>query len=354
MKLRPKGSRAVKLGALLLAPALALGLVSCTSDAKDSADGTDPSGSDSIMVYSGQHEDLVKAFASDFEKESGIKVELRSGDDAEMVNQVIEEGDRSKADVVITEEPGPMGQLAAKGLLAKVDPETEAVPDQRFVPSDGDWLPIAGRVRVIFYNPNMISESELPKSILDLVEPEWKGRFAYAPSGAFTTTVSYLINTIGSDETLAWLKAIKANGINEQSNGKVRDSVEAGQHEFGLSNHYYWYVLAKEKGGAENLDSRVHYVGGKDAGGLVLASGAGILKSSKNQADAQKFLAWLAKADGGQKIVATMSPQYPLTPGVVSSYNLDPLAKLDPPVFDQGSLADVAAARDLMIQAGIV
>lgn len=344
------GRFGIWLGALLLAPALALGVVACTSDAESPSDG----GSASITVYSGQHEEMVKGFAAAFEKESGIKANVRSGDDAEMVNQVIEEGDRSKADVVITEEPAPMGQLAAKGLLAKVDPETEAVPDQRFVPDDGDWLPIAGRVRVMFYNPNMIAETALPKSILDLQKPEWKGRFAYAPSGAFTTTVAYLINTIGEADTLAWLKAIKANGVDEQSNGKVRDSVEAGQHEFGLSNHYYWYVLAKERGGAENLDSRVHYVGDKDPGGLVLASGAGILKSSKNQADAQKFLAWLAKADGGQKIIASGTPQYPMTPGVKSSYDLKPLEQLDPPVFDQGSLSNVEAAKDLMIQAGIV
>ncbi len=340
----------MKFGAGLLALSLAIGVTSCGSDT-DTADGEK---TQSLTVYSGQHEEMVKGFAEGFEAETGIKVNVRSGDDAEMVNQVIEEGDRSKADVVITEEPGPMGQLASRKMLVKVDAETESLPDQRFVPSDGDWLPIAGRVRVMYYNPNMISEADLPASILDLDKPEWKGRFAYAPSGAFATTVAYLINTIGSDATLAWLKAIKANGIDEQSNGKVRDSVEAGQHEFGLSNHYYWYVLAKEKGGAEKLDSKVHYVDGQDPGGLMLASGAGILKSSKNQENAQKFLAWVAKADGGQKVIASVTPQYPLTPGVTSTYGLTPLDQTDPPVFDQGSLSNVADAKDLMIQAGIV
>ncbi|HTO01989.1 MAG TPA: extracellular solute-binding protein [Microthrixaceae bacterium] len=344
---------AIRFGALLLTPVMALSMVACSSDG--ASEGSEAAAADkTITIYSGQHEDMVKEFAAGFEKESGIKVEIRAGDDAELINQIIEEGDRSKADVVLTEEPGPMGQLAAKGLLAKVDPATESLPDQRFVPSDGDWLPFAGRVRALFYNPNLIKEADLPKSIMDLVNPEWKGRFAYAPSGAFVTTVTYLINTIGPEKTLDWLKAIKVNGINEQSNGKIRDSVEAGQHEFGLSNHYYWYVLAKEKGGAENLDSRVHFMGNQDPGALVLASGAGVLKSSKKQEAGQQFLAWLAKADGGQKVVAEVSPQYPLVPGVKSTYDLEPLENLDPPVFDQGSLSDVSAAKDLMIQAGIV
>ena len=187
-----------------------------------------------------------------------------------------------------------------------------------------------------------------------LADPEWKGRFAYAPSGGFKSTVSYLINTIGPDETLTWLEAVKENGVNEQKNGQVRDSVEAGQHEFGLSNHYYWYILAKDKGGEENLTSRVHYMSGGDAGALLLASGAGVVKSSGNQAEAQEFLAWLVDPEGGQKILGETTPQYPLTDGVASSYELPALNTLEPPVFDQGSLQNTDQANELMKQSGII
>ena len=340
--------RSLRALALIAAAASTLALAGCSSSSDATAD------SDTLTLYSGQHEDLAKALAAGFQEETGINVDVRAGKDAEMINQIIEEGDRSKADIIITEEPGPMGQLADAGLLSAVDADALAVPDQRMVPSNGDWLPFAGRSRVLFYNPEKIGEDKLPASILDLANPEWKGRFAYAPSGGFKSTVSYLINTIGPDETLDWLKGVKENGVNEQKNGQVRDSVEAGQHEFGLSNHYYWYILAKDKGGQENLTSRVHYMADADAGALLLASGAGVLKTSSNQDLAQQFLAWVAAPAGGQKILGETTPQYPLTPGVASSYELPALDTLQPPVFDQGSLQNTDQANELMKQSGII
>ncbi|WP_182359053.1 extracellular solute-binding protein [Tomitella gaofuii] len=358
MSISIKHRRSVRLLAAAAAATAVLGLASCSSGGDGAVGGDSANDADApnatLTLYSGQHEELAKALAAGFEKDTGIKIDVRAGKDAEMVNQIIEEGDKSKADLIITEEPGPIAELDSKGLLEPVTKEALAEPDQRFVPSTGDWLPWAARSRVYFYDPALISEDQLPDSILDLENPEWKGRFAYAPSGAFVSTTTYLINTIGKDRTLEWLKAIKENGVNERSNGKVRDSVEAGQHEFGLSNHYYWYILAKQKGGEQNLTSRVHFLNNDDAGALMLASGAGVLKSSAHKEEGQRFLTWLASADGGQKIVAEDSPQFPLAAGVTSSYGLPSIDSLTFPEFDQGSLEDVGAAKDLLKQAGIV
>ncbi|MGB6244199.1 extracellular solute-binding protein [Gordonia sp. (in: high G+C Gram-positive bacteria)] len=349
MSATPK-RRAWRLLAVTTAAATALTLAACSSnDAGDSKDAKA-----SITLYSGQHEKLAKALAADFEKSTGIHVDVRAGKDSEMTGQIVEEGDRSKADVVITEEPGPMAGLDAKGLLAPVDKAVLSVPDQRFVPSTGNWLPMAVRARVMYYAPSKISEAQLPPSILDLTKPEWKGKFAYAPSGAFKSTTAYLINTIGKDRTLEWLKGIKENGVNEQSNGKVRDSVEAGQHEFGLSNHYYWYIMAKDKGGQDKVSSRVHYLNNDDAGALMLASGAAVLKSSSHQKEAGEFVKWLSAAGGGQQVVAQQSPQFPATPGVTSSYGLPDLKSLTFPKFDQASLKNTDEANELLKQSGIV
>jgi len=233
--------------------ALLLGAAACSSDSGTDAAGTEATGSDSatatLTMYSGQHESLAQALADGFEADTGIHIDVRAGKDAEMVGQIIEEGDRSKADLIITEEPGPIGSLDELGLLSEVEETVLEDVDERFVPSTGNWLPWAARSRVIYYNPELIDEDELPDSVLDLADEKYEGQFAYAPSGAFKSTTAYLINTIGEEETLEWLEAVKANGVDEQKNGKVRDSVEAGQHPFGLSNHYYWYILAADSGG---------------------------------------------------------------------------------------------------------
>lgn len=319
------------------------------------ASGEQSGGTAPLTIYSGQHEALVKAITDAFTKDTGIKVTIRAGEDAELANQIIEEGAHSPADLFVSEEPGPVGLLATKGLLSPVDPATLKEVDQRLVPSTGDWLPYAARSRVIYYNPKLISEADLPHSIMDLTQPQWKGKFAYAPSGAFTATVSYLIDTIGSAKTLTWLEGIKANGVNEQANGKVRDSVEAGQHAFGLSNHYYWYILAAQKGGADKLTSKVYYFDHPDAGGLLLPSGAAVLKSSKHQAEAQEFLKWLGSADGGQQVIAdSTAAQFPVAPGVVSKTpGLPALADLKAPDVDSTIFSDTTEAQALIIKAGI-
>lgn len=328
---------------------------SATSTSDQAGGAATPSSSTvTLTLYSGQHEALSQALADGFQEASGIKVEVRAGTDAALANQIIEEGDRTKADIFMTEEPGQAALLGEKGIFAPVDPATLAMTDARFNPHDGTWLAFAARSRAIFYNPSVIAEDELPASIMDLAKPEWKGKFAYAPSGAFVSTVTYLINTIGEEKTLEWLRGIKENGENLQKNGAIRDAVEAGQIGFGLNNHYYWYVLAEQKGGPDALASKIHYMSDGDAGALVLASGAGILKVSKHEAEAQQFLAWLADPNGGQKIIATTTPQYPLAPGVESSMGLKPLSELEPPDVDQGSFGNVEKARELITEAGII
>lgn len=352
--MRSRNPRGPHRAVLAVLGALALLLASCGGDGDGASDGGgDDGGTERLTVYFGQHEDLGHALADAFEDETGIGIDLRTGSDGELANQLIEEGDASPADLFVSEEPGPMAQVEQAGLLEPVDPETLEKVDQRFNPSNGNWLAYAARSRVIYWNPELIDEDDLPTSILDLTDPEWAGRFAYAPSGAFTSTVAYLIPTIGEDETLEWLKGIEANGINEEKNGRVRDSVEAGQHEFGLSNHYYWHILAATEGGADALTSRVHYMGGEDPGALLLASGAGVLSSSPNREAAQRFLSWLADPEGGQRVVAEETPQFPLAPGVESVHDLPSIDELDPPLFDQAILSDVSTARDLIIQSGI-
>lgn len=326
-------------------------LAACSQQAADTSTAADTA---TITVYSGQHESMAQALATAFEEDTGIHVNLRVGSDGELANQIIEEGARSAADVFITEEPGPIGDLARRDLLATVPQEILAASDARFVPSDGRWLPWAARSRVFFYNPTLIEEADLPASVLDLARPEWKGRFAYAPSGAFRSTTGYLINTIGEDGALAWLKAIQENGVNEQKNGKVRDSVEAGQHPFGLSNHYYWFIMARDRGGEDKVTSRVHFLNADDAGALMLASGAGVLASSAHPQEATRFLEWLVSAQGGQKVVANASPQFPVNSEVESAYGLPAIDSLTFPEFNQAELDNVDAASELLKKAGII
>src|SRR4051812_30922650 len=134
----------------------------------------DSGGSDrpTLTLYNAQHDDLMKAMVAGFTEKTGIKVEFRNGEDAELANQIVQEGKASPADVFVTENSPSVQVVAEQGLFAPVDQATlEQVP-QQYRPTSGKWVGFAARSTVLAYNPGMISESQLPASLLDLTAPE--------------------------------------------------------------------------------------------------------------------------------------------------------------------------------------
>jgi iron(III) transport system substrate-binding protein len=273
------------------------------------------------------------------------------------VGQILAEGTASPADVFLSEDPTPVAELGKRGLLAPVEQSTLDQVRPGLSSGSGWWVAYAARVRVLYYNPTKIDEAELPARLTDLADPRYAGTFAWAPSGAFVATTQYLLATWGEEETRSFLEAIKVNGVNEQRNGNVRDTVEAGTHAMGLSNHYYWWVLASQKGGPDQLTSRIHHFPTEDPGNLILSSGAGVLASSKHADAAQALLAWLTSPDGGQNVIATASPdvaaaQYPVATGVASDVVGD-LGDIRSPSYDMDLLADAADAEELLKELGM-
>ncbi len=339
-----------------LAILLAAALTACGSGTSNSdADGTKDAGSDvTLTIYTDQHASLVKGLADAYTKETGVTFNIQN---SATVGQIEAEGNQGKADVFLSEDPTPVAQLAAAGLLSPVEQSTLDQVRPGLSSGKDLWVAYAARTRVLFYNPTLISENKLPKTLADIIDPQYKGNFAWAPSGAFVATTQYLIATQGLDKTKQFLEALKANGVNEQKNGNVRDTVEAGKHAMGLSNHYYWWVLASEKGGPGKLTSKIYHFPTEDPGNLILSSGAAVLKSSKHAEAAQKFLAWLTSSDGGQKLIATApidvsEAQYPVAPGVASSIVGD-LSEVKSPTFDMDELAQAGQAEDLLKQLGM-
>jgi len=310
---------------------------------------------DSMVIYNGQHKDATAALIEAFEKKTNIKVESRDGNSNELAHQVIAEGDKSPADVIYTEESSPQVMLARQGLLARInDDALENIPEDY---RDGDnlWTGVLGRSRVVVYNPDMITEDELPSSIMDLQGDEWAGRFAFVPtSGAFQKQLSAMIKLEGRDTAKAWLEGIKAHGKTYRKNTVALDAVERGEIDFALINNYYWDRQAKEKG-IENIKSRLYFFGTNDLGDMLTVASMGILESSKNKDAAQQFIAF-ATSKEGQQILTDMSAQYPLNTQAETHPDLKPFDELTPPkgTLDLGEYGDGKAAVDLLQEVGLL
>jgi iron(III) transport system substrate-binding protein len=161
------------------------------------------------VVYNAQHESMTTIWADAFTKDTGIEVVLRHGKDFELANQIKAEGDRSPADVFLTENSPAMAVVEDAGMFADIDSATlEQVP-RKYSTSTGKWVGIAARSTVFVYNTDRLREEELPESIMDLAKPEWQGRWGAAPGGAdFQAIVSAILELEGEQQTEAWLQAM--------------------------------------------------------------------------------------------------------------------------------------------------
>ncbi len=348
---RPSVRRMTALAAAgLLLPALA----ACGSGSDDKDGGDDGAGS-SLVIYSGRNEKLVKPLLDKLEKAVGAEVEVRYGDSAELAAQILEEGDRTKAGLFFSQDAGALGALSKEGMLRKLPAATLDQVDEVYRGSDGDWVGLSGRVRVIAYNPDKVAEDEVPDSVFDVVKPEWKGKVGFAPTNAsFQAFVTGMRVLKGDDTTRQWLEDLRANGAKTYAhNLATLDAVEAGEVSLGLVNHYYWYERVAEKG-EDKVNSRLHFLPGKDPGALINVAGAGILKDGGQSETAQKAVDYLLSKDA-QTYFADTTKEYPLAAGVTSTAEgLPPFESLQSPDIDLGKLESLQETLAMLQDAGLV
>jgi iron(III) transport system substrate-binding protein len=314
------------------------------------------SSQESITLYSGQHEQTTDSLVAGFEKATGITVNVRNDDEDTLADQIVTEGSRSPADVIYTENTPAVQYLADKGLLAKVDPSTLAHTPSRYNSPDGDWVGVSARVSVLIYNPSLIARSQLPTSVLQLANPRYQGKLAFAAGETdFQPIVTSVVRAYGKPAAVKWLEGIKSNagGHVYPDNETIADEVNRGAVAFGVVNQYYWYRMRAELG-PSNMHSEIAYFAPHDPGYVLDISPAAVLKSSKHQAAAQKFLAFITSKQGQEIIAHSISFEYPIASGVTTAQPETPFDQLQPNDITIPELGDGSTAIALLKQAGLL
>jgi len=306
-----------------------------------------------LVIYNGQHEQLLDELAPKFTDETGIDVEIRSGDDLGLSNQLVQEGNRSPADVFLTENSPAMAQVEQAGLLERLPHDVVAPIPAQYRPTSGDWTGFVSRSTVLVYNKAKVEPAQLPASILDLTRPEWKGKLCFSPTGAdFQAIVAAMIDLEGEATTRSWLEGIKANGTTYDGNDVVLESVDSGRCDVGIEYHYYWYRDQAESGDNSD-DSALHFFGNQDPGAFVSVSGAAVLASSDHKSDAEEFVSFLTHEEGQQAIAASYALEYPLNPAASLAPPVKPFDSLRPPKVNVSDL-DATKVVDLLTQVGFL
>jgi iron(III) transport system substrate-binding protein len=336
-----------------IAAVAALGLAACGGSTQPSASGSTDGSADGITVYNAQHESMTQGWIDAFTAETGIKVTVRQGSDTEMSNQILAEGAQSPADVFITENSPAMTQVENAGLFADIsDTVKEQVPEQ-YRPSSNKWAGVAARSTVLVYNKDKVAEADLPASLMDLQDPEWKGRWGAAAAGAdFQAIVSAMLELKGEDATAAWLQGLKDGAKIYPKNGAAMQAVNQGEVDTAVIYHYY-YFGDQAKTGENSGNIGLHYFRNQDPGAFLSLSGAGVLESSAHKEYAMKFVEFITSKAGQETLNSGSDWEYAIDGGVAPREGLEPIEDLDPPAIDPSKLNGPKVV-ELMTAAGIL
>ncbi len=343
--IRSRTARRAMLG--LAAATLALPVLAACGGGSDAADGP-------LTVYSGRSEELVGPLFAQFTEETGIEVQARYGDTAELAAQLLEEGDASPAQVYFAQDAGALGAVDAAGLFAPLPASVATTVPEAYRAPSGDWTGVTGRARVIAYDPEQVPAADVPQSIFDLTDPKWKGQVAIAPTNAsFQAFVTAMRVSQGDEVTRQWLEGLVANDVQTyEKNGLILDAVDTGQAQLGLINHYYWYEKAAEVG-EDAMRAQIAFTKPDDPGSLVNVAGVGILTGAADNANAATFVEWLLSPATQEWFVANTF-EYPLVPAVAAAEGLPALDTLRGPDVPLAELADLPGTLMMLEDVGLL
>lgn len=334
---------------------LIFGLAGCGGD-EESEQATAGSQSDQkITVYSGRSEELVQPLFDKFSDETGIEVQGRYGNTAPLAAQLLEEGEKSPADVFFAQDAGALGAVTKAGMLAPLPSSViSAVPEQ-YRASNGEWVGVTARSRVLAYNPEIVAKADLPTSVYELTEPEWRGKVGVAPTNAsFQAFVTAIRVQDGDDKAREFLAGLKANKpAIRDGNGPILEDINDGKIAVGLINHYYLGELAKEQGvSPDSLKAKLYFFPNGDPGALVNVAGVGVLKNAADDPDAQRFVDYLLD-QGTQGYFAEQTYEYPVVAGVAGPSGVPALDQLSGPKIDLNDLNSLEQTITLIKESGL-
>ncbi len=273
---------------------------------------------DKLIVYSGRAERLIKPVLDAFTAKTGVQVELLSSGTTELVNRLKAEGDRTSADLLITNDAGSLELARMAGLLRPLNMREidRAIPAQYRAP-DNSWIGLSGRFWIIVYNTTMVKPGQV-RSLLDLADPAWKNKIAIPNSGSeyLQAGASVIRASVGDERTKKFLEGLRDNAGTQvyQKSSQIVDAVAKGQVAMGIVNHYYVYRhLVTQPSAPIAVLMPDQQEGGM--GAIMNVAGVGVIKHTRHL-DSAKLLVEFLVAQAGQKMFADLDKEYPLHPEV--------------------------------------
>lgn len=306
-----------------------------------------------LVVYSGRSEALVGPIFEQFEKDTGIKLDVRYNESPAIATQLLHEREASPADVVFLQETSYLSVLGNAGLLQTLPDNILNQVPERFQEKQGRWVGTSARARVLAYNTNLISEEELPKNLAELADPKYDGKLGWAPTNAsFQAHISGLRALWGEEATEQWLEAMIQNHPTAYPKNAVQVSAAGtGEIAIGWVNHYYLHRLKEQQ---PNMPVKNYsFPEQADAGNILMIVGASITNTTRKQEEAEILLNYLLSEDVQLRFVNEVF-EYPAHKDVPTHAGVPSLDSIAFVEIDQEQLADIGPTLELMKKHGLL
>tara|TARA_Y100000748_G_scaffold303809_1_gene310293 strand:+ start:318 stop:1364 length:1047 start_codon:yes stop_codon:yes gene_type:complete len=269
--------------------------------------------SEEVNIYTSRHYDADDLLYKQFTKNTGIEVNIIAGKGSALIERLKAEGANSPGDVFFTVDAGNLANFQKQGFLQPIQSETikQVVPVELRGEND-EWVAVAKRARVFFYNPELVNENEIKNiNYEDLSNDMWKGKIVIRSSSNMynQSLVSSLISNLGIEKTEEWAKGLVAN-FSRKPQGNDRSQIMAVANKeasIAIANTYYIGIMLSGKGGEDQLNAakkvKIAFPNQGNRGTHINISGGGILKHSPNRENAEKFLEFLLSKEAQNHIV---------------------------------------------------
>ena len=279
-----------------------------------------------VNVYSARKEALIKPLLDKFTEQTGVTVNLVTGNADALLKRLESEGRNSPADVLLTVDAGRLHRAQEAGVLQAVkSAELEQSVPAAYRDPNGYWFGLSLRARTILYVKDKVDPAEL-KSYEDLSDPRWKNRICIRSSDNIynQSLVAALIDSHGEAKVEQWARGLVANMARPPKGGD-RDQIKAaaaGQCDIAIANTYYLAGMLRDEKDADQRAAAqkmgVFWPNQAGRGVHVNVSGAGITAAAKNRDQAVKLMEFLANGDS-QAWYAQVNNEYPVRPGIAVS-----------------------------------
>ncbi len=276
-------------------------LVSCANQSNDE-----------LTIYTSRQPQLLEPILENFYQDTGIKVNLLSGNAQELMERIVAEGKQSKADIFMTVDAGVLWQATDRNIFSKINSFIleDNIPSYLRDP-DSQWFGLSKRARTIVYSSDQFSEGDF-SSYEDLAHPKWRGKLCLRTSKKVynRSLMASMIDAYGYDQAKEIVSGWVANLATEvfSNDTNALKAVSSGQCGVTIVNTYY---LARLLDDPKYDNLQLFWANQSGRGVHVNISGAGVVKTSKNKENAQKLLEYLS-SDSAQDFYASANKEYPV------------------------------------------